>query len=61
MILILLSWDDERRKFIAALRASGADVRALLVCAKEAWPPDASGWLTALHPGEIERGLAVLR
>ena len=61
VILILLSWDEERRKLAAALQASGADVRALLVCAKDARPKDAPGWLLALHPGEIELGLAGMR
>jgi len=36
-------------------------VRALLVCAKDARPKDAPGWLLALHPGEIELGLAGMR
>ena len=61
VILILLDWDEERRKFVAALQGSGADVRALLVCAKSGRPKDAPGWVALLHPGEIEQGLAKLR
>jgi uncharacterized protein (DUF58 family) len=65
VILILLGWDEERRKLAAALQASGAEVRGLLVCAKGARPSAFSeptpGWLVALHPGEIEAGLAGLR
>lgn len=61
VILILLSWDDERRKLAAAMQATGAEVRALLVCSKGARPTDAPGWLLTLHPGEIELGLAGLR
>jgi uncharacterized protein (DUF58 family) len=61
VILILLAWDEERRKLAAALRASGADVRALLVCAKDAEPADLPGWVARLHPGEIEQGLAGIR
>jgi uncharacterized protein (DUF58 family) len=61
VILILLSWDDERRKLAAAMQGAGAEVRALLVCAKGAVPADAPGWLLPLHPGEIEQGLAGLR
>jgi len=61
VILILLDWDDERRKLAAALQASGADVRALLVCAKGERPGDAPPWVAVLHPGEIEQGLSKLR
>jgi uncharacterized protein (DUF58 family) len=65
IILILLAWDDERRRFADALRATGADVRALLVCEKGERPAASSepapAWLSALHPGEIEPGLAALR
>jgi len=61
VILILLGWDEERGKLAAALQASGAEVRALLVCAKGARPAGAPAWVTALHPGEIEHGLAKLR
>jgi uncharacterized protein (DUF58 family) len=61
VILILLAWDEERRKLAAALQGLGANVRALLVCAKDAKPADAPGWLAVLHPGEIDKGLAGLR
>ena len=61
VILILLGWDEERRKLAAALRGSGAAVRGLLVCAKGARPLDAPSWLVTVHPGEIEAGLAGLR
>lgn len=61
VILILLGWDEERGRLVAALRASGADVRALLVCAKDMRPPQAPAWVIAVHPGEIEAGLARLR
>ena len=60
VILILLAWDEERRKLAATLQASGAEVRALLVCAKGARPVDIPAWVTTLHPGEIEQGLAGL-
>ncbi|HUK05405.1 MAG TPA: DUF58 domain-containing protein [Burkholderiales bacterium] len=65
VILILLAWDEERRKLAAALQGSGAEVRALLVCAKGARPGASSeplpGWISVLHAGEIEKGLAGLR
>ena len=61
VILILLAWDEQRRKLAASLQGTGANVRALLVCAKEARPKEAPGWVAVLHPGEIERGLAGLR
>jgi uncharacterized protein (DUF58 family) len=61
VILILLAWDEERRKLAAALQGAGASVRALLVCARDARPRDVPGWVAVLHPGEIEKGLAGLR
>jgi len=61
VILILLDWDEERRKLAEALLAAGASVRALLVCARDARPAGMPGWVLALHPGEIEAGLAGLR
>jgi len=62
VILILLTWDEERRKLAAALQASGAEVRGLLVCDKNARSAElVPGWLVVLHPGEIEAGLARFR
>jgi uncharacterized protein (DUF58 family) len=61
VFLILLAWDDERKRLAAALQASGAEVRALLVCERDAAPAGAPPWLLALHPGEVELGLAKLR
>jgi uncharacterized protein (DUF58 family) len=65
VILILLAWDEERRKLAAALRASGAQVRALLVRAKDAGAAAGEepvpGWVAVLHPGEIDKGLAGIR
>ena len=61
VILILLAWDDDRRRLAAALLASGAEVRALLVCPETAAPADLPAWVVKLHPGKIERGLANLR
>lgn len=61
VILILLTWDEERRKLAAALQGAGAEVRALLVCPRDARPQELPAWVTALYPGEIERGLAGLR
>jgi hypothetical protein len=64
VILILLDWDEERRKLAAALQGSGAELRVLLVCEKgpaAAFSDPAPAWVTKLHPGEIEQGLAKLR
>ena len=61
VILILLSWDEERRKLVAALRATGAEVRALLVCAERDAPPERPPGVLLLVPGRIEQGLAALR
>ena len=60
IIVVLLGWDEPRRRFVAAARGLGIDVRALLVCPAREAPADAAG-LVVLHPGEIERGLAGLR
>jgi uncharacterized protein (DUF58 family) len=59
-IVVLLDWDEPRRAFIEALRASGLEVRALLVCTRESAPVEAQAGLLVLHPGEIESGLARL-
>ena len=61
VILLLLDWDEERRRLAEALLAAGASVRALLVCPKDARPAGMPGWVVTLHPGEIESGLAGLR
>jgi len=61
IIAVLLAWDEPRRRFVAAARASGLEVRALLVCAPGDAPPRREAGLRVLHPGEIERGLAGLR
>lgn len=61
VIAVLLAWDEPRRKFIAAARATGLEVRALLVCAPGEKPLQTDPGLVVLHPGEIERGLAGLR
>lgn len=59
-ILVLVTWDEARRRLAESLAASGTEVRAILVCASEAVPRDAPAWLTAVHPGSIEAGLAAL-
>lgn len=61
VILILLAWDADRRGLFAALKAAGAEVRAMLVCPKNDIPESLPGGILKLHPGEIERGLAGLR
>ena len=60
-IVVLVDWDQRRRRFVESLMGRGLDVRALLVCARETEPADAPAWLLRLHPGEIETGLAGLR
>ena len=57
VIAIFIEWDDERAKFVAALRAEGFDVRALLVAEKSIAAPD----LVHLVPGAIQQGLEGLR
>ncbi|MEK6242865.1 MAG: DUF58 domain-containing protein [Pseudomonadota bacterium] len=57
VIAIFISWDDERARFVASLRAEGFDVRALLVRGEGDAPPG----VVQLIPGKIEQGLAGLR
>src|SRR6185503_4630267 len=61
VILILLTWDDERRRLLASLRGAGAEVRALLVCAERDAPRDPPPGVVLLHPGSIEKGLSALK
>jgi uncharacterized protein (DUF58 family) len=59
-IVVLLDWDEPRRAFVEGLRSSGLEVRALLVCAREAAPAGMHAGLLVLHPGEMAAGLARL-
>ncbi len=59
-ILVLVAWDEPRRRLAESLAASGIEVRAILVCAPEDAPRAAPGWLAVVHPGAIEAGLAGL-
>ena len=59
-ILVLVTWDEARRRLAESLAASGIEVRAILVCEREAVPRDAPPWLTAVHPGAVEAALAGL-
>jgi uncharacterized protein (DUF58 family) len=59
-ILVLVAWDEARRGLAERLAASGVEVRAILVCAREDAPREAPAWLLVVHPGEIEAGLARL-
>ncbi|HEX5612331.1 MAG TPA: DUF58 domain-containing protein, partial [Burkholderiales bacterium] len=59
IIAVLLAWDEPRRRFIAEARASGLDVRALLVT-ESTQPIEVPGVLV-LRPGEIQQGLASLQ
>jgi len=58
IIVVLLAWDEPRRRFVAQARSSGLDVRALLV--SESTPADAPGVLM-LRPGAIQQGLSALQ
>jgi uncharacterized protein (DUF58 family) len=60
-IAVLLAWDAARRTFVEALARSGLEVRALLVCGRDALPESLPSNVVALHPGEVEPGLARLR
>jgi uncharacterized protein (DUF58 family) len=60
MIAVLLAWDEPRRQFVRQARASGLEIRALLVCGPGEPPPVEPG-LLVLRSGAIESGLAQLR
>ena len=57
VIAIFVSWDEERARLVASLRAEGFEVRALLVREGGDAPPG----VLQLAPGKIEQGLAGLR
>ena len=57
VIAIFVNWDAGRARFVAALRAEGFDLRALLVREEG----DAPRGVLQLRPGKIEQGLAALR
>lgn len=59
-IVVLLDWDAPRRAFVESLRASGLEIRALLVCDRAAAPAEAPAGVLVLHPGEVAAGLARL-
>jgi hypothetical protein len=59
-VLVLVDWNEARRGFAERLAASGVEVRAILVCARDDAPREAPAWLLVVHPGEIEAGLARL-
>jgi uncharacterized protein (DUF58 family) len=59
-VLVLVTWDEPRRRLAQALVASGIEVRAILACASADAPRDAPPWLSVVHPGAIEAGLAGL-
>jgi uncharacterized protein (DUF58 family) len=59
LIVVLLAWDEPRRRLVAAARGLGLEVRALLVCRRENAPREHG--LFVLHPGEIERGLGAFK
>ena len=61
VILILLDWDAARRDLLSALRATGAEVRALLVHPERDVPPGLPQGILHLVPGRIEQGLATLQ
>jgi len=59
-VLVLVGWDEARRRLAEQLAASGIEVRAILVCESERAPRDAPAWLLTAHPGAIEAALAGL-
>lgn len=61
VILVLVAWDAGRHRLVSALRATGADLRVLLVCPPGEPPEGLAAGVTVLHPGAIEQGLAGLR
>jgi len=59
-ILVMLTWDDERRDLVARLQASGVEVLALVVSDAPEMLDERASWLTVLQPGKIEQGLAAV-
>lgn len=66
-ICVLVAWDQERREFVARLRALGVPVLVLVLVPanhgnlEPALPPDEPGRFHVLEVGRIEDGLAKLR
>ncbi len=60
-ILILLAWDDERRRLVERLRSAGVPLIVMAVLEGEsAIPPERPPWLKVLLPGRVQEGLAAL-
>ena len=59
-ILVLLAWDDARRRLVARLRTSGLPVLAIVVSDAPATIDERAPWLTVVQPGKIQEGLASL-
>lgn len=57
-LVVLLSWDEERRALVDGLRSAGLEVVALLVAARK--PEGVPPWVHHLQPGKIEQGLAAV-
>lgn len=55
-ILVLVQWDEARRRLFDTLVRSGLETRVLLVCDDK--PADLPARVLALHPGKIDEGLA---
>ncbi|MGQ0655738.1 MAG: DUF58 domain-containing protein [Betaproteobacteria bacterium] len=60
-IAVLVEWDERRRGLVEAVARSGVDARVLLVCPRGHVPASLPAGVLALHPGEIEAGLARLQ
>jgi len=57
-IVVLIGWDERRRRTIRDLRAMGLPLLVMAILAEP--PSDAPAWLHVLTPGRIREGLARL-
>ena len=57
-ILILIAWDEERRRLVDSLRALGLSLLVLAIEARET--ADAPAWVRLLRPGSVQQGLSGL-
>jgi hypothetical protein len=57
-ILVLIGWDEQRRRLLRELRM--LDLPLLVMAVLNEPPADAPAWLHVLIPGRIKEGLAQL-
>lgn len=61
VIMVLSEWDAARRRLAESLISGGCILRAILVTEAAAAPTEQPYWLTVVHPGSVQQGLARLQ